>query len=68
MPVISVGRDKLFQALGREYSELLLYKLYKLLLVRLLPVYAPSELWPARAAGELRRALPTTCLLIFRLL
>lgn len=27
MPVISVGRDKLFKALGREYSELLLYQL-----------------------------------------
>ena len=24
MPVISVGRDKLFKALGREYSKLLL--------------------------------------------
>ena len=31
MPVISVGRDKLFKALGREYS--------KLLLVQLLPVH-----------------------------
>lgn len=50
MPVISVGRDKLFKALGREYSELLLYEL---LLVRVLPVYAPLT------CGELVR--PENC-------
>ena len=38
MPVISVGRDKLFKALGREYSELLLYQLFACALAGVCPL------------------------------